>query len=183
LLTIAFACVLVKKWRAGRRPQLAELGVALPVLALGAYATHLWIGLGTPLAAWMAHTSGWHVRPKWNLLLDWRDAYFTLLSRKHIHMQIFDALQLALPVPLLALSIQAWRTLGTGPGVYATLCSVLIVFLGHESLGREALAVVPAFGALGAMRIGRALSLIIQACLFTLLCLFTYAFVTGDFLG
>lgn len=183
LLVPAFVWVLVKEWRAGRRPGFDGCAVFLPVIALGLYATHLWLTLGNPLAVWTAHATGWNVRLKWNLFLDWSDALRAMLGRKELYMKLFDALEVVLVVPLIALSLRAWRTVGPAAGLYATLATTVIVVSGHESLGRETLAVVPIFAALSASFNRGWLSAGLKSVLFALLCVFTFAFVTGHFLG
>jgi hypothetical protein len=92
-------------------------------------------------------------------------------------------MRILLPVVLLVLTVQVFRRLGTVPGIYATLAGALGVLFAMESLGRELLAVTPAFAVLGLTGprgiLGEALRLISMG----LLLLFVFAFATGRFVG
>jgi hypothetical protein len=182
LLVPAFAWALLRAWRAGQRPAPAALAaVALPFLGLGAFAVYLWAKFGDPMASWKAHQLGWKITPRWNLPAYWHDVYLMMMRRNHAYMQVFDALQLLLPIPLVILCVKTWRRLGPLPGMYAALALAVALIYGPESLGREALAAVPIFAAAGLIDARGVLW--VWLGLFALLVVFVYAFATGSFLG
>jgi len=183
MLVPAFAWQLVRNWRAGRRPALEAVAVLLPVLALGVYATHLWVTFGSPFTAWQAHEVGWNVSPSWSFAAYLRDTYSRALHREAFSMQVFEALQILLIAPLTALTFRAWRRLGPAAGMYAALTAGLVLLFATDSLGREMLAVAPVFAAAGTWQPPRWLLVSLRVLLFALLCLFASAFVQGRYLG
>ena len=84
---------------------------------------------------------------------------------------------------LLGLVFIAARRLGSVAGLYAALALAVGVLFAPESVGRELLAVVPAFAALGLLdrggSTGEALRMVSLGCLFVL----AFAFVTAHFVG
>jgi hypothetical protein len=183
MLVPAMLCAIAWDWRAGQRPHPAALAVLVPCVVLGMYVAHLWVTFESPFVLWQAHTAGWKVQANWNLPGYWRDVWVAVRQRDAWYLQVFDAAQVLLLVPLVALTIRAWKRLGAGAGVYASFAALLGIVFGPDSLGREVLAVVPVFAALGTWQAPRWLATLLWACSFALLCVFTFAFVKGRFLG
>jgi hypothetical protein len=186
LLTPALASGLWRDWRAGQQLRLRDvIAVLLPAAGLGAYMAYLWVAVGDPLAFWTAHVVGWHVKFQWTVAKYWREPFWvvTRLVRLHTYTHLLDTMRILLPVVLLVLTVQVFRRLGTVPGIYATLAGALGVLFAMESLGRELLAVTPAFAVLGLTGprgiLGEALRLISMG----LLLLFVFAFATGRFVS
>jgi hypothetical protein len=161
------------------------IAVLLPALGLGAYAAYLWFAVGDPLAFWKAHVVGWHVEWQSAVAKYWREPYWvvTRLPRVHAYSYLFDSMRILLPVVFVVLTVQVFRRLGPVPGIYASLAVAVGVFFAPESVGREFLAVTPAFAVIGLTgprgTLGEALRLVSLG----LLMLFLFAFVTGRFLG
>ena len=183
MLVPAFAWHLLRQWKAGRRPSLDALSVLLPALALGAYATHMWVTFGSPVTVWKAHQAGWDVSPSFSFVTYLRDTFSRMLQRDAFSAQVFDATQFLLLVPLVVLTLRAFRRLGAAAGMYAVLSAALGLVFAVDTLGREMLAVVPVFAAAGTWEPPRWLTTTLRAGLFVLLCLFAAAFVQGRFVG
>ncbi len=186
LLTPALAWGLWRDWRAGRhlRPR-DVIAVLLPVAGLGAYAAYLWAAVGDPLAFWTAHAVGWHVEFQWTVAKYWRETYWvvTRLVRLHTYAHLLDAMRILLPVVFVALTVQVFRRLGAVPGIYASLAVAVSVFFAVESVGREFLAVTPAFAVIGLTGPRGTLGEALRFFSLGLLLLFLFAFVTGRFVG
>jgi Gpi18-like mannosyltransferase len=175
LLLPAFAYGFARGRRTAGVPWSALAALAMPIAALAAYFVYLWIAVGTPLAVIEAQRAGWHVRPSW-YFMEWHAA-------KHVVGAVLNVFQLVLPVPLAALSLLAWRKLGPLAGVYSVLAVTAAVVFGADSLGREALAVVPVFAAAGLVQLPRPVLAACGVAGFALLVTFTYAFAMGQFMG
>ena len=186
LLTPALAWGLWRECRAGRhlRPR-DVIAVFLPAAGLGAYMVYLWVAVGDPLAFWKAHVVGWDVQFQWALANYWREAYWILtrLARVHAYTYLLDATRVLLPVVFVALTVQVFRRLGGVPGVYASLAVVVSVFFAPDSVGRELLAVTPAFAAIGLTGPRGTLGETLRLSSLGFLLLFLFAFVTGRFVG
>ena len=186
LLTPALAWGLWRDWRAGRhlRPR-DVIAVLLPLAGLGAYAAYLWAAVGDPLAFWTAHVVGWHVEFRWTVAKYWRETYWvvTRLVRLHTYTHLLDAMRILLPVVFVALTVQVFRRLGAVPGIYASLAVAVGVFFALESVGREFLAVTPAFAAAGLTGPRGTLGEALRFFSLGLLLLFLFALVTGRFVG
>jgi hypothetical protein len=175
-LALAFAWAPVGARRSGRAVAPLEWLPALaPIAALGAFSVYLFVVHGTPFATVNAQRTGWGVGHHWTL--------FRLPGRSELLRQMVDVFHVLVPLPLMWLSFRAFRRLGPGPGIYAVLAAALGVFLGGDSVGREALAVVPVFAVLGIERLSPRTTTLAQACSFALLVVFTEAFVLGAFVG
>jgi hypothetical protein len=88
-----------------------------------------------------------------------------------------------MPLVLLVLSIRAWQRLGVVSGIYSASVSVLLTLLAGDSLGREALAVVPAFAVSGFAEVGRVTKGVIAIFGLAMLLAFAWAFNLGRFMG
>jgi hypothetical protein len=175
-LVPAFAWAPYRARKAGRAAQgTAWLPVVAPLAALGAFGVYLFVVHGTPLATLNAQRVGWGVGHYWTL--------FRLPGRWELFRQMVDVFHVLVPVPLMWLSFRAFKKLGPAPGIYAVLTAALGIFMGGDSVGREALAVVPVFALLGVERIPPRTTALLQACSFALLVVFTEAFVLGAFVG
>lgn len=186
LLAPALAWGLWRDWRAGRPLRLRDvIAVVLPAAGLGAYMAYLWRVFGDPLAFWTAHVVGWDVRLHWTAPEYWRQNFLivTRLLRLHTSPHLLDAMRVLLPVVFVTLTIQVFRRLGVVPGIYAALAVAVAVLFAPESVGREFLAVPPAFAALGVSgprgTLGEALRLLSLG----LLVLVLLAFAAGRFVG
>ena len=82
-----------------------------------------------------------------------------------------------------ALTVQVFRRLGAVPGIYASLAVAVSVFFAPESVGREFLAVTPAFAAAGLTGPRGTLGEALRFFSLGLLLLFLFALVTGRFVG
>lgn len=186
LLAPAFAWGIWRAWRAGQSlGYQAVLGVLLPPAGLGAYIVYLWAAFGDPLAFWTAHAAGWKVQFQWNLAGYWRETYWILtrMPRLQAYTQLLDGLRVVLPLVFIGLTIRAYRRLGAVPGLYACLAVAVGIFFAPESVGREFLAVVPAFAAAGLSSAPGATGEGLRMCSLGLLIIFLFAFVTGHFVG
>lgn len=186
LLLPAYGWRVWREWRAGRPPGIRELlGLALIPAGLGAYAGYLALRFGDPFVFLQAHATGWGVHAGWDLA-GYQRGFTRLLNRGprvQSFAQLVDLLGVLLPLAFAGLVVVVWRRLGVVPGVYAALALVVGVLFAPESVGRELLAVVPAFAALGLVdsggSTGEALRMLSLGCLFVLL----FAFVTAHFVG
>ncbi|HEX3593616.1 MAG TPA: hypothetical protein VHU80_00905, partial [Polyangiaceae bacterium] len=97
--------------------------------------------------------------------------------------QLADVFTVAAPIPLAWFAFRSLGRLGPVAGVYAILTTLVAISVGGDSVGREALAVVPIFAMTGLVRLGGKSALGLQAASFALLVVFTYAFVLGHFMG
>lgn len=186
LLAPAFAWGIWTRWRAGRRPQPVEfVAVVLPVVGLGGYAAYLWATVGDPWAFWKAHAVGWNVQLQWKLAGYWHETYWivTRLPRVQAYTQLLDSLRVFLPLAFIALTVRAYQRLGAVPGAYSALAVAVAVLFAPDSVGRELLAAVPAFAALGLVTPGGSLGEGLRMCCLGLLIVFLFAFVTGHFVG
>jgi len=174
-LVPAFACVLAKPLREGRAPWRGLLALSLPILGLGLFALYLWKAYGSPFVMLWAQHGGWHVGSGLSLP--------SLRVRTDPYTELLDVFQLFLPFLLFWLSVRAWKRLGAMSGAYAVGVSIFGILLGGPSLGREALAVVPAFAAAGLEDPGPVATVGLRACAFAMLLVFAYAFVCGRFMG
>jgi hypothetical protein len=186
LLTPALVWGLWRDCRGGRplRPR-DVIAVLLPAAGLGAYMAYLWVAFGDPLAFWTAHVVGWHVGFQWTVANYWHETYWvvTRLVRIHTYMHLLDAMRILLPIVFVVLTVQVFHRLGAVPGIYASLAVAIGVFFALESVGREFLAVTPAFAAAGLTGPRGTLGEALRAFSFGLLMLFLFAFVTGRFVG
>jgi hypothetical protein len=186
LLLPAYAWRSWRAWRAGRPPGVRELaGLALIPAGLGAYVGYLALRFGDPLVFLHAHATGWGVHAGWDLA-GYHRGLARLLQRGprvQSFAQLVDLLGVLLPILFVGLAIVAARRLGVVPGLYAALALVVGVLFAPESVGRELLAVVPAFAALGLSdrggSTGEALRMVSLGCLFVLL----FGFATAHFVG
>lgn len=186
LLSPALAWGLWRDWRADRRLRPRDLiAVFLPAAGLGAYAAYLWVAVGDPLAFRTAHVVGWHVQFQWTMATYWSEMYqiATRLVRIHNYTLLLDAMRVLLPMIFIALTVQVFRRLGGVPGIYATLAVAVGVFFAPESVGRELLAVTPAFAVLGLTGPRGALGEALRLCSMGLLLLVLVAFFTDRFIG
>jgi hypothetical protein len=186
LLTPALAWGLWRDRRAGRPVGLRDaIAVLLPALSLGAYAAYLWGTVGDPLAFWKAHVVGWQVGPQWAVAKLWREPYWVLtqLRRVHAYSYLFESMRILLPIVFVALTVQVFRRLGAVPGIYASLTVATGIVFALESVGREFLAVTPAFAVAGLIGPRGALGEGLRLASLGLLVLFLGAFVTGRFAG
>lgn len=174
LLAPAFACALLRPLRARVVPHNADMGIGLPFVALGSFAVYEWLKFGTLFATLTSHQVGWGVG---NLNLPW------LHLRSDTPTELLDVLQIVLPFLLGAACFETWRRFGVAPAVYGACAAAIGIFLGGDSLGRETLAVVPAFAAAGVPNPGPVASVLLRVASFALLITFAYAFVMGRFMG
>ena len=186
LLTPALAWGLWRDCRRGGplRPR-DVIAVLLPVAGLGGYAAYLWAAFGDPLAFWAAHSVGWRVGFQLAVANYWREPYWvvTRLVRLHTYSHLLDAMRILLPPVFVVLTVQVFRRLGSVPGIYASLAGVVGVFFALESVGREFLAVTPAFAAAGLIAPRGTLGEALRLLSFGLLLLLLFAFSTGRFVG
>jgi hypothetical protein len=186
LLLPAYGWRCWRAWRAGQRPGAGELaGLALIPAGLGAYAGYLALRFGDPLVFLRAHAAGWGVHAGWDLT-GYERGFVRLLHRGprvQTFAQLVDLLGVVLPLVFAGLVFIAARRLGSVAGLYAALALAVGVLFAPESVGRELLAVVPAFAALGLLdrggSTGEALRMVSLGCLFVL----AFAFVTAHFVG
>jgi hypothetical protein len=172
-LVPAFACVL---WRKRKLvPRQVAFGLALPVVSLAFHAAYLWQSFGSPFVLLKAHRVGWNVGAFGSL--------FQLAPRANAIMAIFDAFQAALPFGLVLATVVLFRRIGPMTGVYAALSSAIGILLGPESIGREALAVVPALVVAGMSSASRPVRWAVCVLGFGLFASFSYAFAMGRFMG
>jgi hypothetical protein len=171
LLVPAFALAFAQPLRTRTLPLRAYLALALPALGLGCFAVYLWVKFGTPFALVHAQRDGWNVGHGWNVP--------QLRRRAFVDLQILDVFQLFLPVALAALSVGAWKRLGVTAGAYAAMATVVATLVGGDCLGREALAVVPAFAALGMVEMRSLATAGVRVTWFLLLLTFAHSFVLG----
>ena len=186
LLAPALAWGLWRDRRAGRRLRWSDaIAVLLPVAGLGAYMTYLALAFGDPLAFWKAHVVGWHVQVQWTEARYWRDTIRILVqpTRMREYTDLLNLFRILLPVVFAALTVQVFRRLGAGPGIYASLAVAVAVCFAPESTGRELLAAVPAFAVLGLVGPRGMLGETIRLCSLGFLVVFLFAFVTGHFVG
>jgi Mannosyltransferase (PIG-V) len=177
-------------WRAargsGRRLAALDVGAAvLPLVGVGTYMILLASAFGDPLAFWTAHSRGWNVRLHLGLASSWREALGIIrhLTRVEGYVQLLDAVRVALPPLFLVLAVQAYRRLGPTAGTYAVLATVVATVYAPESVGRELLAVAPAFAVAGMVGWEGGMGETLRLCSFGLLFIFLFAFVTGHFVG
>ncbi len=174
-LVPAFAWALARARRAGRLPRDAAFATVAPLVGFGSYAVYTWVSLGSPIAMWTAQRVGWGVGQHWSLP--------QLRHRTDVYREVLDVFQMLLPILLIMLSARAWRRFGVISGVYAALAAAVGIGLGGDSVGREALAVVPAFAAAGLTSFGPFATAALRSAAFALLVTFVYAFATGHFMG
>jgi hypothetical protein len=182
LLVPAFAWAILQGFRSGVRPRPVMAIAALPALALAAYALYLWQRFGDPFAVITAQNVGWKAEPAWNVPGRALEHLLPMLRRPETTMKIHGLVQLLLPVALILLVVRAWRRLGGVSGVYAGLTVLIVVLFGLESIGRESLAAVPLFAALGLSRPSTRDSVLCLAAL-ALLIIFCFAFTQNRFMG
>ena len=182
LLVPAFAWAILQTFRSGIRPRPVMAMAALPALALAAYALYLWQRFGDPFAVITAQSVGWKAEPTWNISGRALELFLDKLHRPETTMKIHGLVQLLLPVALVLLVIRTWTRLGGVSGVYAGLTVVLVVLLGLESIGRESLAAVPLFAALGLSR-PRTGDAFLRLAALALLVIFCLAFTRNTFMG
>lgn len=173
-LVPAFAVGLVAKEGRGALVRAAP-AVLMPVAALGLYAVYLWLAFGTPFAVIRAQEIGWHVGHGWNV------------PRWHPTRQAIQGVvmlvHLLLPLALGALSFLSWRKLGVAAGIYAAIVSIAVILNAGDSIGREALSIVPVFAAGGAASLGGSALMGLGFLAFALLVTFTCGFAVGQFMG
>jgi hypothetical protein len=186
LLTPALAWGLWRDCRMGGHARPSDvIAVLLPAAGLGAYMAYLWVAVGDPLASWTAHVVGWHVELQWTVAKYWRETYWVAsrLVRLHTYARLLDAMRILLPLVFVALTVQVFRRLGAVPGIYASLAVAVGVFFALANIGRELLAVTPAFAVIGLAgprgMLGEALRLLSMG----LLVLFVFGLATGRFVG
>jgi hypothetical protein len=92
-------------------------------------------------------------------------------------------MRILLPVVFVALTVQVFRHLGAVPGSYASLTVAGGVFFATDSVGREFLAVTPAFAVAGLTGPRGTLGEALRLFSLGLLLLFLFAFVTDRFIG
>ena len=170
--------------RTGRDPGWAGLlGLGLIAAGPGIYMLYLGLTFGDPFAFWKAHARGWGIGTTWDFSPYWKGLRLLLpLPRIESYHQLLSVLSLVLPLVFGVLVIVAFRRLGLAAGAYSAAVVCVAVLLAPESIGRELLAVIPAFAAvgyLGAPAGGEGLRLLSFALLLVLL----FAFVTGHFVG
>jgi mannosyltransferase PIG-V len=185
-LSPALAWGLWRDWRTDQRLHPRDaIAVFLPAAGLGAYAGYLWVAVGDPLAFWTAHVAGWHVELQWMTAKYWSDTcgIVTRLVRIHNYTLLLEAMRVLLPVVFIALTVQVFRRLGGVPGIYATLAVAVGVFFAPESVGREFLAVTPAFAVLGLTGPRGMLGEALRFLSLGLLLLTAFVFSTGRFIG
>jgi hypothetical protein len=173
-LVPAFAWELGRLGRLGRFPRQGVLALVLPLAGLGGYAVYLWVKFGSPFAVLTAQRVGWYVGDNFNLP--------GLQHHGDFYREILDVFQFFLPLLLIALAVRAWR-FGATATVYAALAATVGIVLGGESLGREALSVVPAFAVAGMTNFSPTITIGLRVCFFALLVTFAYAFVMGHSMG
>jgi len=186
LLAPALAWGLWRDYRAGRHPGLRDLiAVLLPVAGIGAYMAYLWVAFGDPLAFWTAHAVGWRVELQWAVAKYWRETYWILtrLVRLHTYAHLLEATRIVLPVVFVALTVQVFRRLGAIPGIYAALAVATAILFAPASVGREFLAVTPAFAVMGLSGSRGMLGEALRFFSLGLLLLFVFAFASGRFVG
>lgn len=174
-LGVAFAWSYFRAFQVRRAPRFGLLAAFLPVAVLIVYVGYLWRAYGTPFALLDAHKAGWEVGKTFTL--------FQLPRRRFTDRALLDAFNILMPFVLAVLCARAWRGLGPVSGLYATLAAALGIFLGGESLGREVLAVVPAFAAAGLSAPSPGFSNVVRLSSLLLLVAFAHAFVRGIFMG
>jgi Mannosyltransferase (PIG-V) len=186
LLTPALAWGLWRSVRTSGRLHASDVvGVLLPAAGLAAYMAYLWVAVGDPWAFWKAHVVGWGVQPQWAVASYWREPFWVLtrFTELHNYTYLLQALRALLPIVLIILTVVVFRRLDGVAGVYASLATAVSLCFAPESVGREFLAVPPAFAALGLVGprglIGEAVRLTSMGVLLLLL----FAFVTGRFIG
>jgi Gpi18-like mannosyltransferase len=159
--------------------------VLLPAAGLGAYMVYLWIAVGDPWAFWKAHVTGWEVQFQWAVTKYWFEPYWvvTRLTQMYNFGNLLDAMRVLLPVVFIALTVSVFRRLGPAPGIYASLAVAVALLVAPESVGRELLAVVPAFAVLGLTGPRGTLGEALRLASLGLLLLLLLAFVTGRFIG
>jgi Gpi18-like mannosyltransferase len=159
--------------------------VLLPAAGLGAYMVYLWIAVGDPWAFWKAHVTGWEVQFQWAVTKYWFEPYWvvTRLTQMNNFRNLLDAMRVLLPVVFIALTVSVFRRLGPAPGIYASLAVAVALLVAPESVGRELLAVVPAFAVLGLTGPRGTLGEALRLASLGLLLLLLLAFVTGRFIG
>jgi hypothetical protein len=115
----------------------------------------------------------------------WFEPYWvvTRLTQLHNFRNLLDAMRVLLPVVFIALTVSAFRRLGPAPGIYASLAGAVALLVAPESVGRELLAVVPAFAVLGLTGPRGTLGETLRLASLGLLLLLLLAFVTGRFIG
>jgi Mannosyltransferase (PIG-V) len=185
LLFPAFAWALGREWRVTRTVRVADgLGLLLVPAGLGVYLVYLWAAFGNPLAFWDAHTAGWNVRFHWDLSGYWRETIWLLTRGPRIqaYTQLLDALRVVLPVCFIALSLAVFRRLGAAAGIYTAGTVAVAILFAPESVGREFLAAVPAFAAMGFSSRGP-VDEGLRLASFGVLLILLVAFVTAHFVG
>ena len=168
------------------RPRARDVMAAfLPAVGLGAYMAYLWFAFGDPWAFWTAHVVGWETRFQWTVAEYWQTPVWALTRATQLHnfRNLLDATRVLLPVAGVALTVMVFRRLGPAPGIYASLALGVAVFFAPESVGREFLAVVPAFAVLGVLGPRGMLGEATRMASLVLLLLLLLAFVTGRFIG
>jgi hypothetical protein len=186
LLFPAFVGGLVHDWRIGRVPKASDItGILLVPLGLGLYMAYLAVSFGNPFAFWDAHATGWNVRAHWDLAGYWRDTYWILTRGPRIqaYTQLLDSLRIVLPLLFVVLTVVVFRRLGPVPGIYTAATVGVGILFAPESVGREFLAAVPAFGVAGLADHGGSLAEGLRLLSFGLLVVFLFAFVTAHFVG
>jgi Gpi18-like mannosyltransferase len=186
LLTPALAWGLWQDHRAGRPLRRRDvLAVVLPVVGVGVYATYLWIAFGDPLACWTAHRIGWHVESQSTVSRYWLETYevLTRLVRVHTYSHLFDVMRIVLPPVFVGLTVAVFRRLGSVPGIYASLTVAVSVLFAIESVGREFLAVIPAFAVAGIVLRPGTVAETLRFVSLGFLLLFFFAFAMGRFVG
>jgi hypothetical protein len=182
LLVPAFAWAILQAHRSGARPRPVAALAALPALALAVYASYLWLRFGDPFAVITAQNVGWKAEPAWNVPGRALEHLLQMLRRPETTMKIHGLVQALLPVVLIPLVVRAWRRLGGVSGVYAGLTVLIVVLFGLESIGRESLAAVPLFAALGLGR-PRTGDHFLRLTALGLLVIFCLAFTQNKFMG
>jgi Gpi18-like mannosyltransferase len=182
LLVPAFAWAILQVLRSGVRPRPVMAMAALPAVGLAAYALYLWQRFGDPFAVITAQNVGWKAEPTWNIPGRALENLLQMWRRPETTMKIHGLVQALLPVALILLVVRTWRRLGGISGVYAGLTVLIVVLFGLESIGRESLAAVPLFAALGlGSPSGRDTFLRLTAlALMIILC---FSFTRGRFMG
>jgi Gpi18-like mannosyltransferase len=182
LLIPAFAWGIHQTLRSGGRPRPVMAMAALPAFALAAYGLYLWLRFGDPFAVITAQNVGWKVQPTWNVPGRTLENFLQTFRQPETTMRIHGLVQMLLPVALILLVVRTWRRLGGVSGVYAGLTVLTVLVFGLESIGRESLAAVPLFAALG-LDPPRTRDSFVRLAALTLLIIFCVAFTQNKFMG
>src|SRR5262249_19557815 len=102
--------------------------------------------------------------------------------RIRTYTQLLDVLRVALPLCFVGLTVVVFRRLGAVAGLYTAGAVAVGILFAPESVGREFLAAVPAFAAMGLTHRG-GLDEGLRLASFGMLLLLAVAFTTAHFVG